>query len=175
MLSLRHSLVCILAFLFIAVKPAVAQKCHLDKDEKDAFTGEITRSYVHFFDGPGRTSWYISFARKGDAYDFFISPVSGGLISESISVGTRLLIKLEDGTILEETLTDEVLPNYMIDGYTRWIMRFSVNESKMKKLSASPIISIKTNINDRDFYIASLKSKHGSKIQNAAACMIRKD
>ncbi len=174
MLSLRHSLVCILAFLLIAVKPAVAQKCHLDIDEKDAFTGEITRSYMHAF-LISKMYWEFSFARKGNSYSFVLAPVYGGRVPANASVGTKLYLKLEDGTILEETLAEEVLPSYMLNGCTRWQMRFEVSEDKMKKLAASPITTIKTNINNTEYYIPSLKSKHGSKIQNAAACMIRKD
>lgn len=169
---IKNTLLIFATLTAITLTPALAQKCKLDKDQKDAFTGEITRSYKHAFITKGPTFWEFALDRKGNSYSFGVSPRATGRTPVSAPKGTKIFIKLYDDTIIEEELQQDVAPTFSGNNYTYWKLTFHITEARMKQLAASPINDIKITVNGTEHSVADLGTKHGDKIQIAAGCII---
>lgn len=164
----------VLCCLFVVTADSFAQKCHLDEDKKDPFSGEIVRSYKHEF-VTNTTIWWMQFDQKGKEFTATLASTILGREPIISAANTKILFKLENGTILELVTDNDVKPFFMSDGFTRWIIPMKLSEPQLKQFSESPITDIRYKIESREMTCANLKGKHAEKIMNGAKCMLRKD
>jgi hypothetical protein len=172
---MKNIILLFFVILLLPSKRTSAQKCKLSRDEKDAFTGEITRTFSHYIhvtkDG---MVWNIHFERKGNVYYWGYEPCSLGRALVNAPIGTKVIVKLENGTIIENALEEDVKPTFVRET-THWKLLLKVNEETMRKFAASPITDIKTIIAYKEFYVSDLKDRRANIIQNGANCIIAKD
>jgi hypothetical protein len=154
-----------------------AQKCALDKDETDAFTGEVARSYKHLFFtgkyiGRDHVTATIFLTRKGKNYTCTIAPQLAGRHLVAAPAGTVLLIKLENGSILNEVMPADVTPVFNGNS-TSWALTFNSDAAKMEQLAASPVVAIKTIVDNTEFQMSEIRNSDQDKIKKAAACLLK--
>ena len=58
---------------------------------------------------------------------------------------------------------------------TRWDLKFNLTEDQLKKFAASPLTTLKVNINSQELYCQELAGKADEKIIRGAGCMLLKD
>ena len=167
----------ILASVFNS-SPLLAQKCYLTLDEKDPFSGERKRMYKLLFAGGKPVNiWEIQFNQLGPAYTLTISAFLKGRNPVSVAEGTIVYLKLEDNTIMQFKVDKEVPPIYTstYGDKTRWDLKFNLTEDQLKKFAASPLTTLKVNINSQELYCQELAGKADEKIIRGAGCMLLKD
>ncbi len=158
--------------------PLLAQKCHLEIDEKDPFSGEYKRMYKHMFASVSPyTFWEIQFDQKGAAYSMTVGAYLKGRNFISVTEGTILYMKLEDNTVMEFKVDKEVPPVFTstYGDKTKYDLKFNLTEDQMKKFAASPLSTLKVTIGKNEIYCPEIAGKAASKIMTGAACMLLKD
>ncbi len=166
-----------IVFIFSST-PLLAQKCHLEIDEKDPFSGEYKRMYKHMFaTSSPLTYWEIQFDQKGSAYSMTLGAFLKGRNFISAAEGTILFMKLEDNTVMEFKVDKEVPPVFTstYGDKTRWDLKFNLTEAQMKQFSASPLSTLKVTIGKNEIYGPEIAGKAANKIMTGAACMLLKD
>ena len=149
----------ILFLMAVAILPSsmLAQKCKFDKEEKDKFTGQKVRS-SRFKVGGAMYSWWILMEQKGDKNYMTYQIAVNGKVDESIRKGSKILMKLEDNSIVELEIDNEYNPTQSVEGtasgspfiVSMWLPRGELSKDQMKSLSASNIAAIRINIANKD-------------------------
>ncbi len=172
----KQALSVLAILLTLLASPAFAQKCHLDIDEKDPFSGEIKKMYKHDIvcTKPSYSFWIVQIEQKGTLYSLSISPQVHGRTVVGVAKGTILYLKLEDNTVMEFKVENEAGPTFVYDN-TKWDLKFSLTEDQLKKLAGSPISNLKITVNNKEIYCPEPLGKATDKIMRGAACVLQKD
>lgn len=167
-----------------------AQNCKFEKDETDGFTKEhhrLTHSQRICTD----PYWWLQLEQKGDKYFLTIRISLLKQIRETLAKGTKILTKLEDGTILELAADEDATPIFNLENdqsfaaqfsdhiekllVTQWAVRISVTEDVIRQLSRSPITLMRTTIGTTEYNMPRAVDRYTRKIVDMAACMLKKD
>ena len=165
--------------LTVASSAVMAQKCKFDKEEKDKFTNQKVRS-SKFKVGGAFYSWWILLEEKGDKYFMTYQIAVNGKVDETIKKGSKILMKLEDGNIVELEIDQDYNPTQNVEGAgtgnafisSMWLPKGELTKEQMQKLSASPIVAIRINIAGKDLDSPDISKKQGNKLRETAACML---
>lgn len=186
----RITSVCITLLLCCTTFVSFAQKCKFQKDETDGFTKEHHRlaPSLRICTDP---YWWLQMEQKGDKYFVTIRISMLTHIREPLAKGTKILTKLEDGTILELVANDESTPTFNFENdqsfaaqfsdhieklfVTKWSVRISVTEDIIRQFSKSPITLMRTTIGTTEYNMPRAVDRYTRKIVDMAACMLKKD
>ena len=186
----RFISVCITLLLCCTTLVSFAQKCKFDKDETDGFTKEH-----HRLAPPLRICtdpyWWLQMEQKGDKYFLTIKIRVVSQIRTTLTKGTKILTRFEDGTILELVTEDDVAPSFNAENdesfaaqfaeenqkllVTKWAVRISVTEDIIRQFSKSPIQLMRTTIGNTEYNMPKAIDRYTRKIVDMAACMLKKD
>ena len=119
-------------------------------------------------------NWYLVMERKGSKYSITFSILALSEVRMVMTKGTKLLLKLEDGTMMEFTAENEVVPSFDVAGaiYTHWDMKVPVTEDQIKQFSKSAISIMRTTIGDKEYNMPDAHDRYTNKIMANAACML---
>src|SRR5476649_2525648 len=106
----------VVMMMAISLIPAsmVAQKCKFDIEAKDKFTGELVRS-SKFKAGGAFYSWWLQLQEKGGKYYMTYQIAVNGKVDEPIRKGSKILMKLEDNTIVELEIDQDYNPQQNVE------------------------------------------------------------
>ena len=164
-----------LLFCFGAVH-AFAQDCDFQKDEMDAFTKQRYRS-SELMKLSLAPFWWMLMEQKSDKYFITMQIFVLKEMREQVKKGTKVMAKLEDGTIVELTAMDDVSPSFNFEsGYivSQWTVKSEVSDEQMMQLSKSPIELMRTKIGSQDLDMPKAVKKGIKKVMNMAGCMLQK-
>lgn len=161
--------------LLLQAISSFAQDCKFFKDEKDPFTKEHVRSTkeIHISAVPW---WWIKLEQKGTQYSMTLIIFQRKEIRVHISQGTKIMTKLEDGTVLELEAQEEAVPTFNVEQQTfivtQWTVHISLTEKQLKKLSTSPIELMRTTIGSDECNMPKPNAKGVNKVMEYAACLL---
>ncbi len=150
-----------------------AQDCNFDKDEKDKFTGEITRMADQRM-GNITTHWNLILEQKGTKYYLGLRLLRSTAITNPVLKGEKFYLKLEDGKVLAIAADKDYAPTfYSANGGVQTTIntRGEVDLETLKSLSASPVTDIKITVGGNDMTQSSIPSKQTKKVMEYAACL----
>ncbi len=164
--------------LSIAALPLVssAQKCKYDVDKADPFTKEMIQSTTLKI-GPkvinGRKNyevgWTMTFEKNGKDKFIAFKVIMFGKFDEIVEPGQKVLLRLEDDTIIELVADKQVLPVYMtaMAVYTHYDLKFKTDDATLQKLASAGVTNFKMQLNEREIVAEITK---GDKIMKTAEC-----
>lgn len=165
------------ALLAIALPMAVqAQKCKFDEDKKDPFGSGNFRKVTHRL---GPVSWNWNFALEQNDGKFYISMrmLRAGKMEDIYPEGRKVMLKLQDGKILELAAAENFPPGYAVssDGviWTNYIPKFEVSKELLTSLSASPITDVKVTLGSENILLPKVTEKQTGKIMESAGCLLK--
>lgn len=155
---------------------AQAQKCKFDEDKKDPFSGSNHRLVAYKI---GPVSWNWKFFLEQNDNKFFISMrmLRGGKMDEIYPVGRKIMLKLQNGKILELTADQDFPPAYAVssDGviWTNYMPKFEVDKDFLTALSESPITDVKVTLGPQNILLPKVTEKQTERIQESATCLLK--
>lgn len=166
----------LLTAFFLVPVLAHGQKCKFDKDETDGFTNERVRtSNIRLGKIP---LWWLIMEQTGNKYYFTYYLNVLKEVRDIMPKGTKILTKLENGTIIELETEQDIIPTHNVEGtviVTCWKPKIEVSAEKMKLFSSSPAELLRTTISEQPTEPRELKGKQGEKIKDIATCLLKKD
>ncbi len=184
----RFNSLCLILLLCCVALTSFAQKCKFEKEETDGFTKEHHRlaSSLRICTNP---YWWLQMEQKGDKYFFTIRISVTSQIRTTLTKGTKILTRLEDGTILELVAEDDIVPSFNVENdesfaaqfnednpkllVTKWAVRISVTEDMVRQFSRSPIQLMRTTIGNTEYNMPKAIDRYTRKIVDMAACMLK--
>lgn len=167
-----------LLLLLFSTMILAQKKCKFDKDEKDKFTNEHVRS-SKFQVGGMMYRWYILLEQKGDKYYMTYQIAVNGKVDDPITKGTKILMKLANDSVVALVADQDYTPQQSVVNNgdnpfiaTMWLPKGELSKDQMNKLSASPIVAIRTNIAGKDLDSPNFSSKESEKLEQTSACML---
>jgi len=164
--------------LLMALIPAIAfaQNCKFDEDKKDPFTNGRLRVVAHKI-GPVSWNWNFSLEENGGKYFISMRMLRAGKMEDMYPKDRKVMIKLENGKILELTADKDFPPGYAVssDGviWTNYIPKFEVDKAFLTDLSSSPITDIKVTLGSQDIMLPKITGKQTDRIKESAACLVK--
>jgi hypothetical protein len=186
----RFSTLCVTLLLCSVTLTSFAQKCKFKKDETDGFTKEHHRlaPSLRICTDP---YWWLQMEQKGDKYYVTIKIRIVSNIRTTLTKGTSILTKFEDGTILELVAENDVTPSFNVEDdesfanqltegkktllITQWAVRISVAEYMIRQFSKSPIQLMRTTIGNTEYNMPNAIDRYTRKIMDMAICMLKKE
>ena len=166
---------CTFAIVAMSTTSSFAQKCHFDVDKKDYFSGEHVRN-VRVRIGNLFYSWWVLLEQKGPKYSMMVQSAATGKIDDIIPKGSKVLFKLDNGKVVEVTLSDDCVPNHDVQNNTiisTWLTKCDVTKEAMQQLSESPTTLIRMNVGGKDFDSPGASGKEGKKVMESAQCLLK--
>ncbi len=165
----------ILPILLCCTLPNVilAQKCKFDKEDKDPFTNEMVRSEMVKFGK--KLLWWANMEQNGQKYyaTFYIGQHKD--MVDMMTKGTKILLKLENGTIVTLETTSDQSPIRNVEGLvivTQWTPKIELTKEQLQQLSSSPTENIRTYISGKELYPPEISGKQGRKMMDIAHCLL---
>ena len=169
--------------LILNTFPAVlfAQKCNFEKNEIDGFSKEQMKisPRLKVSNAP---FWLVQMEQKGAKYYFTFTATAQSEIRAVMVKGTKLLVKLDDGTVMEFAADKDIVPAFDVEAgfgkqyvITQWNIRASVTAEQVKQFSNSPISLMRTVIDDKEYNMPSPHDRFTNKVMAMASCMLEKD
>ncbi len=165
--------------ILVAVIPAItfAQKCKFDEDKKDPFTGSNMRVVAHKI-GPPSWNWNFSLEQNGGKFFISMRMLRAGKMEDIYPTGRKIMLKLENGKILELTADKDFPPGYAVnsvDGtiWTNYIPKFEVDKAFITDLSSSAITDVKVTLGSQDIIVPKVGGKQTDRIMESAACLLK--
>lgn len=163
----------VICLLLAASYGAHAQDCNFDTDEKDKFSGEITRKADQRMGGMS-THWNLLLEQKGKKLFLGLKTLKNTAMPNPVQKGDKFYLKLEDGKVIAVAADQDYAPSfYAANGgvQTTITTRGEVDAETMKSLSQSPITDIKMMIGSTELTSSGITSKQARKIMDLAGCL----
>jgi hypothetical protein len=172
---MKKTILLSVALLLLQTISSFAQDCKFFKDEKDPFTKEHVRATKEI-----RISavpwWWIKLEQKGSQYSMTLVIFQRKEVRVNLAQGTKIMTKLEDGTVLELEAQEEAVPTFNVEQQaiivTQWTVHISLTEKQLKKLSNSPIELIRTTIGTDECNMPKPHAKGVNRVMEYAACLL---
>jgi hypothetical protein len=163
-----------LAVTLIMAHSSFAQDCHFDVNEKDKFSGEITKKADQRL-GSIMTHWNIVLEQRGAKFFIGLRTLKNEAVRAAVTKGDKFYLRLEDGNVIEIVADNDYEPSfYAANGgvQTTITTRGEVDIEAMKKLSASPLTDIKMTVGGKDLTQSKILSKQSKNVMEYAACLV---
>jgi hypothetical protein len=160
-----------LVIILLAIAPlAASAQCKFKVDEKDPITNHVVKRHSFFLSG----SFEITVARKGDTFEFIVDLELDGEQNFRISPGTKTIIKLSNGEILEILNNNTASPTTHVGRrvVSRYKLIHSVSLDFYKSLGSSSLEHIRKELEGQVIDVP-VKSKVGVSISQYADCIIQ--
>ncbi len=163
----------VLATAVMLTYSSFAQDCNFDVNEKDKFSGEMTKKADQRL-GSITTHWNIVLEQKGSKYFIGLRTMKNEAVRAIVAKGDKFYLRLEDGKVIEVAADNDYEPSfYAANGgvQTTITTRGEVDIETMKKLSISPLTDIKMTVGGKDLTQSKILSKQSGKVMEYAACL----
>ncbi|RYG39679.1 MAG: hypothetical protein EOO01_29080 [Chitinophagaceae bacterium] len=165
------------ALLALILPMAVqAQKCKFDEDKKDPFGSGNHRLVTHKI-GPPSWNWNFSLEQNDGKFYISMRMLRAGKMDEVYPAGRKVMLKLENGTIMELSSSQDFLPAFVVsnDGiiWTNYIPKFEVSQQVVTDLSASRITDVKVTLGTENILLPKITEKQTEKIKESAGCLLK--
>jgi len=157
---------------------ATAQDCGGVDEKKDAFSGKTVKS-ARIFVGNLTTKWAVDLEQSEGATYMKWSIAVQGEYNQQLSVGTVLMLKLEDASIITLKTIEPTSPVTKATGggagtvniFTTYILKFSLSRDDLAAMAKSPISDFKIDVAGQMIKNPKIKDKQMKKIMEASACL----
>ncbi|MDR3680979.1 MAG: hypothetical protein P4L41_13525 [Flavipsychrobacter sp.] len=171
LLVLVFSLVCFATNTF-------AQDCKHVDETTDAFTNKTTKS-AKITIGKGGTKWLIEFNQSEGVTTMKWGIAMVGEYNQQFDKGTKLLLKLENGTVLTLATTEASAPvtqavnggAYGVAIFSTYYLKYDLSKESLTSLSGSPIADFKIDIPDQKIKNPNMTDKQTEKIKDVCTCL----
>lgn len=169
----------LLALAILLSTAASAQKCdRVLKEKKDAFSDKTEKTARVVF-GSLTTRWLFDFSYIEGNSTVTLGIAMRGEFNQRLETGTKLLLKLEDETILTlETIEPTSPVTQVADGgagtasiFTQYYLKFGLDDKTINTLSASTITAMKVDVPGQEIKNASIKKKQMEKVREVFGCL----
>ena len=158
---------------------ASAQKCNkVLKEKKDAFSSKPEKTARVVF-GNLTTRWLFDFSYIDGTSTVTLGIAMRGEFNQRLEVGTKLLLKLEDETVMTlETIEPTSPVTQVASGgagtaniFTQYNLKFGLDEESINKLAASTITALKVDIPGQAIKNPPIKSKQMENVKDVFICL----
>lgn len=169
----------LLTFALILGTNAIAQ-CGDVEEKKDAFTNKSTRHALIKI-GNMAIKWGVEVEASEGKTTMKWHIAMQGEFNQKVDVGTNLLLKLADGTVVKLPTAEASSPvTQAYNGgagtvviFTTYILKFDVAEETIAQLAKSPITDIKVDVPDQRIKNPKIKESQMEKIQDVFKCLLK--
>lgn len=180
MKSLTFFFICIYTILNVAN----AQNCKGIKDKKDPFTNKIERKAEVTIGKAspfaGGIKWRIDLNQVDGITTMKWNIAMMGEFNQAFPQGTKLLLRLDNGTILTQESTERSSPvTQAINGggvihiFSTYTLSFTPDKEILESLSQSPITDIKVTVPDRHIESPKIVKKQMTDLMHAFNCFLQ--
>ncbi|MBI9067629.1 MAG: hypothetical protein JEZ09_10080 [Salinivirgaceae bacterium] len=165
------SIILTLVLAFFSTTVINAQNCKYDHDKTDEFSGKIERRIFEKY------NFFFKFAFYRLGSDFRLESYVNipGDQAFLIPEGSRLNLKLGDGSIMELTSIKNATPQSFVASnqiYSGFAMTYPITKEQLKQISGVGIKFIRTYLKDDSYYDMDIKKKKIIKLKEHASCIL---
>ena len=169
----------LVALSLVMSSSAIAQNCSELKEKKDPFTNK-TEKTAKVTIGNLMTKWSVDINQSdGQTYMKWGIAMQGDF-KQVFEQGTQLLLKLEDGSVLQLPTSEPSSPvTKVTDGgagtvniFTIYYLKFDLTKETLGKLAKSEITDIKVNVPGQEIKNPKIKSNQMGKLQDIFSCLL---
>lgn len=165
----------ILGFLvaFLAViSMTQAQKCKYDYQKTDEITGKALKGISTELDG----DWKLTLHKEDESYCLELRfEKMAGQLTEELAKGSPLVLKLENGELINLVSKEKVTPRAEVAGFVVVIVyyiKYDISAEDVKKMSEQALTFGRIEVQNTTFDI-SVKKKPATKFKQAAVCILQ--
>lgn len=166
---------CMVSGIMMFSAGAYAQKCDFETDEADPFTKEHVRA-SGLIRISGVPRWWVKMEQKGAKKTMALTIFKMKEVKANIARGTKMQIKLEDGTVLEPTVAEDATPTFNVEQQmyivSQWNVTLELSEDMLQQLSKSPIELIRTKVGSEECNMPDAVGRNTKKVMELAKCML---
>lgn len=166
--------------LLLAVTQATAGDCKGVKERVDPFSNKPEKT-AQFTIGGMFTKWTIEMEQKEGAATMRWGIAAQGEFNQKLDVGTKLLLRLEDGTILtlgtieaSTPVTQAVSGGGAVNVFSVYYLKFGLSEETLGALSKSVVTDVKIDVPGLKIKNPTLKGRQMEKIKDVSSCFLNK-
>ena len=165
--------------LLVLTCNAIAQDCDGVKEKKDPFTNKTEKS-ARVIIGNLKIKWSVDVNQSDGETSMKWAIAMQGEFNQKFDVGTKLLLKLEDGTVLNLKTSEPSSPvTQAVNGgagtinvFTTYSLKFVLSKESLTQLARSPIVDLKFDIPGQEIKNPKIKNNQMGKLQSVFTCLL---
>ena len=172
--------IAIFVLLTSSTTASFAQNCKEVKEKKDAFTNKTEKS-ARIVIGNLMTKWLVEMFQSDGATTMKWGIAMQGEYNQKLEEGTKLLLKLEDGTVLTLNTSEPTTPiTQVLSGgagtvnvFSQYNLKFNLDKETLSALSSSIITDIKVDVPGLPIKNPKIKSSQMEKVMDVSGCFLK--